>query len=244
MSKIKIEEIRSFLEDKKWKLLSPEYKNLETLMTFECPEGHQVQMSWKTARSNLKCPICDKNPLKKTDNKVIPKPKGKRILALDQASHDCGWAIFDENDLVKFGVFHLSEDSEIIRINKLKMWLISMIVNWNPTHIALEGIQLQDTSDGRALMGVTVFQTLARLQGVLIDTCYDYDIIPEVCPTATWRNFCGVKGKKRADRKRSMQLLAKEWYDISVTNDEADAIGIGRYYSNLVTKKLSIVDWE
>ena len=35
-----------------------------------------------------------------------------------------------------------------------------------------------------------------------------------------------------------MQLIAKTWFDISVSEDEADAIGIGKYASDNFTKKL------
>lgn len=58
-------------------------------------------------------------------------------------------------------------------------------------------------------MGVTVFETLARLQGILMETCYELKIPYEICPTNTWRKFCGVRGRSRADKKRSMQVLAK-----------------------------------
>ena len=59
--------------------------------------------------------------------------------------------------------------------------------------------------------------------------CYDASVPYTICPTNSWRKFCGVKGKYRTDKKRSMQLLIKNWYDVSVTEDEADAIGIGKY---------------
>ena len=86
-------------------------------------------------------------------------------------------------------------------------------------------------------MSVTVFQTLARLQGILMETCYSAKIKFEVCPTNTWRHSCGVKGRSRTDKKRSMQLLAKQWYDITVSEDEADAIGIGHHLVNPHYKK-------
>lgn len=93
-------------------------------------------------------------------------------------------------------------------------------------------------------MGVTVFQTLARLQGILMLTCHEEKIPCEVCPTNTWRHHCGVKGKTRTDKKRSMQMLVKKWYDITVTDDESDAIGIGRYVSQSVAKQTLITNWE
>ena len=41
-----------------------------------------------------------------------------------------------------------------------------------------------------------------------------------------------------------MQILAKKWFDVSVSNDEADAIGIGKYVSEVAAKKVEIVSWE
>jgi hypothetical protein len=37
-------------------------------------------------------------------------------------------------------------------------------------------------------------------------------------------------------------LIAKKEYDISVTDDEADAIGIGKYAASL--NKIEVVNWE
>ena len=116
-----------------------------------------------------------------------------------------------------------------------------MIENWKPDFVAIEGIQFQDESSGNK-MGVTVFQGLARLQGVLMETCYAQKVDYTVCPTNTWRNHCGVKGRYRADKKRSMQLIAKKWHDISLSDDEADAVGIGKYAADL--NKIEVVNWE
>ena len=85
---------------------------------------------------------------------------------------------------------------------------------------------------------------MARLQGTLINTIFEAGLPHLVCHTATWRNHCGVKGKSRADKKRSMQLLAKKWYDISVSEDAADAIGIGKYASEVYAPKKRITSWE
>lgn len=244
MARITLDDIKTQLAETKWKLLSDEYLNLDSPLFFECPEGHQVEAPWKKMRVKQECPICSQNIYKVTDTKIIPKRGKIRILALDQASYDCGWSVFDDNKLIKYGIESLSKDDEAVRINKLKHWLISMVSNWQPDYIAIEGIQYQEESDGKAKMGITVFQTLAHLQGVLIDTCYELKIPSEICPTNTWRAHCGVKGKHRTDKKKSAQLLVKKWYDISVSNDEADAIGIGRYLSNKLTKTSLVENWE
>ena len=40
MAKITLDQIKQAIEQDRWKLLSTEYKNLTTQMTFECPNGH------------------------------------------------------------------------------------------------------------------------------------------------------------------------------------------------------------
>jgi hypothetical protein len=39
-------------------------------------------------------------------------------------------------------------------------------------------------------------------------------------------------------------LLAKQWYDITVTDDEADAIGIGHHLVNHIRKNTEVTNWE
>lgn len=65
---------------------------------------------------------------------------------------------------------------------------------------------------------------------------------PRIAHTATWRNYNGVKGKTRSDRKKSAQLIVKNLYDIQVSEDVADAILIGRYGTSLGAKR-EIKDW-
>lgn len=62
-----------------------------------------------------------------------------------------------------------------------------------------------------------------------MECCYEQKIQFMICPTNTWRNRVGVKGRARADRKRSAQLIIKEKYGVQVTDDEADAVLIGQY---------------
>ena len=244
MAKIKIEDIQNEIAADGWKMYSTEYTNLDTEMIFECPEGHKVYAPWKKLRTKRECPICRKNTFVKIDNVVLPKPKGaKRTLALDQATKVTGYAIFDNDKLVHYGSFSVNADEEIERLATLKSWLISMINNWHPDHIGIEGIQFQEEGSGQK-MGVTVFQTLAHLQGVLMLVCHEEKIPFTICPTNTWRHECGVKGKTRNDRKRSMQLLAKQWYDITLTDDEADAVGIGTYLTGRIKRNTEVTNWE
>ena len=244
MAKITLEQIKEEVSADGWKLLSSEYKNLDTEMEFECPEGHRVFAPWKKMRTKRECVICKENPIIKNEHQIIPKSKGiKRTLALDQASKVTGYAIFDDDKLVHYGSFTATSDDDIKRFALIKAWLISIINNWHPDHIGIEGIQFQEEGSGQK-MGITVFQTLARLQGILMLVCHEAKIPYTICPTNTWRHECGVKGKSRIDRKRSMQLLVKQWYNINVSDDEADAIGIGHYMTGRIQRNTEITNWE
>lgn len=239
MAKIKIETIAEELAADGWQVLSTDYQNLDTEMEFLCSEGHKVYAPWKKIRSKRECPVCRQNQFKQNLNIIKPKAKGEnRILALDQASHITGYSIFDGPNLVSYGTFEAKETDEAKRFHEIRLWLISMVENWQCDIIGIEGIQYQQT------MGVTTFQTLARLQGVLMDLCIELNIPYVICPTNTWRAHCGVKGTKRTDKKRSMQLLVKQWYDVTVSDDIADAVGIGKYVTDTNQQKTKIVSWE
>ncbi len=239
MAKITIEQIAQELEQDSWKIISTTYTNLNEQMEFKCPEGHSVYTSWGKLRTKRECPICKANKFKDVKPIIIEKNKNaNRILALDQASHICGYSIYDDGKLITYGIFEAKTQNEDTRIHEVKEWLISMIDNYQPDIIGIEGIQYQQS------FGVTTFQVLARLQGVLIEQCLDQKIPYEICPTNTWRAYCGVKGRTRSDKKMSMQTLVKQWFDISVSDDCADAIGIGKYVAERHQKKTEIVSWE
>ena len=239
MSKITIEEIAQVLKPENWQVISTDYKNLDTEMTFQCPEGHRVYTSWKRLRNKRECPVCKQNCFKEQEAKVTPKKKGeKRLLAIDQATRVSGWSIFSDGRLLRYGTFETQLDDEIERDITVKNWMISMINNWQPDFVALEGIQYEEQ------YGVQTFATLARLQGILMACLKELNIPYELCHTQVWRSYCKVKGKSRTDKKRSMQMIAKEWFDITVSNDCADAIGIGYYAYNNHLKKPVIENWE
>lgn len=239
MARITLKEIINELSSENWQVISEEYKNLDTEMIFQCPEGHRVYSSWKRLRSRRECPVCKQNIFKEQEAKVIVKKKGEiRVLAIDQATKVSGWSIFSDGRLLHYGTFETQLEDEIERDLTVKNWMISMINNWNPDFVALEGIQYEEH------YGVQTFATLARLQGILMACLKELKIPYVICHTQVWRSYCNVKGKSRGDKKRSMQLITKEWFDITVSNDCADAIGIGYYAYHNHFKKPAIENWE
>lgn len=243
MAKIKIEDIREAAIEHGWQLVSTTYKNLDTGLSFICAEGHEISVPYKRVRDKWECPLCKANKYYNFSEGIKSKPKGvQRAIGLDQATHITGYSIFDDDELIYAGTFEATAEDEIARDVQIQNWLIQLIVNWKPDIVGLEGIQLQQFND--KTVGVTTYQTLARLQGILMATCYDLKTDYIICPPATWRNHSGVKGRSRADKKRSMQNKIKEWFDITVSDDVADAIGIGKYINETHKKKVEVFNWE
>lgn len=240
MPKINIESIKQELSNIGWQIKTEQYTNLKTEMEFICNEGHTVFSTWERIRQKAVCPICEKNIFKDPKMIIIPKQAGKtRVLALDQATHITGWSVFDGDNLIQYGIYKAKDnEDEFSRLHEINIWFISMLKNWNPDFVGIEGIQYQENA------GVTTFQALGRLQGILGETCRQYDVPFKICPPGVWRQYCKVKGKNRSDRKRSMQLIVKQNYDISVSDDCADAIGIGKYTSATYMKTTEVINWE
>ena len=239
MARISIDEIQQVVSTDGWKLISDTYKNLDTNLEFQCAAGHTVLAPYKKIRDSRVCPICMRERLKSKEFHNTKKKKDEyRILAVDQATHVSGYAVFSNKDLIDYGTFKTTVEDQIERCIQVKQWMISLIDQYEIDFVGLEGIQYQTAA------GVTTFEALARLQGILAATCVEEKIKYKIVNTNTWRDHCGVKGKTRPDKKRSMQRLVNEWFGINVKDDIADAIGIGKYFCDLQTPKVEIIDWE
>lgn len=245
MAKFTISGLKEEYKSKGWELKAEKYENLSILMECVCPQGHTCHLTYDRWRKNSECPTCAASGLKRTKEfEVIPKPaKTKRTLIFDQATNTSGWAVFDDNKLVSYGSFTTKSDLSEQKINDVKYWFRDMIIAWRADRVVIEDIQLQNFEEGNLnTIGVTTFKALAHLQGVLIDTALEMKMPIKCAHTGTWRKYNNIKGKSRADKKKSAQLIVEDIYNRKVTQDEADAICIGRYGLTLF-KELSFSDW-
>ena len=225
-TRIKFEEVKESIESAGWQLISDTYKNLQADLVALCPEGHENHFTYDDWRNHrVECLICNKISINKKNEKPTKK-KGYRILAFDQASITSGWAVFDDNALINYGNWTSNGSKSTQRISLTKAWVATMIEKWQPDEVVFEDIQLQKFDGGEA---VVTYKKLAHLQGVLKNYCYENGTPYKIAPPATWRNFSNIKGKTRTDKKRNAQLKVEGLYEVKASQDEADAILIGRW---------------
>lgn len=146
----------------------------------------------------------------------------KIILALDQATRDSGWSVFDNGKLIDFGHWSFSDDDVAMRINRLCQEIEKKIDEYEPNLVAIENIQLQQN--------IEMFQKLAWVQGALMCTCITKNVPYQLIRPSEWRAICDFL--KENDKHRDNQKkIAQEWvlttFQKKCTQDEADAICIG-----------------
>lgn len=234
MGRITIDQIKEELAQYGWLLLSDSYKNLDAPLDFQCDCGHRVYSTWKKIREHPICPTCQEEQFKKLSTKIQPKSNGvQRLISFDQSTHISGYAIFDGEVLIHYGVFETIREDEISRYIEVKQWINGMIQMWQPDWVAIEDIQLQskggmDTRDADNVQNLMVYKTLARLQGVILASFVEQNLHYKIYAPSEWRGYCGIGGKSRADKKRAARLAIEEWFKINATEDEADAICLGK----------------
>lgn len=220
-----------------WELLSEEYKNLKTPLKWRCSKGHEVELTYEEWRKHHRCAECEKASGTAQRNIVPPKPDGThRVLALDAATRVSGWAIYDNKKLSAYGTFCTNLNNETVeKIHEVKEWLLDMVDAYDIDAVGIEDIQYQKEH------GVKVFKVLANLQGVLVEALFDAQVKYLLASSSTWRSYVGINhAEARESAKKTTQNWVNMNYHIMPTQDEADAIAMGIYFSHQMFDKKKI----
>lgn len=145
-----------------------------------------------------------------------------RLLALDQASRTTGYAVFEDDKLVKSGTFTLRSDDVGERLVDYRKHIEKLIIDNDIEEVAFEDIQMQGQ-----INNVQTFKVLAEIFGVtqefLVENGHSYHIVS----SNTWKSKLQIKGRTRVEQKRNAQIYVLENFDKKVSQDESDAICIG-----------------
>jgi Holliday junction resolvasome RuvABC endonuclease subunit len=157
-----------------------------------------------------------------------------KLLALDQASRTSGFAVFEDNKLIKYGKFTFDDTDFGIRLMKIRDKVKSLIDEFSVDKVVFEDIQLQDNVD--------TFKKLAEVFGVIFELVTELNIPHEAILASSWKSTLKIKGTKRPEQKKNAQLWVVENYNIKPTQDECDAICIGVHA--IRNKPAEVFDWS
>jgi hypothetical protein len=108
-----------------------EYKNMDTLLHLTCKNGHALEASIHSIRNaHFKCPYCEgaKSTSDSMNNIEPPTKKGKRIIAIDNATENVGLSVYDNGQLVFYHLFHFDGDT-ISRLLKNRTFIEETVID-------------------------------------------------------------------------------------------------------------------
>lgn len=146
------------------------------------------------------------------------------ILSLDQALVTTGWAIFDKKKLIAYDSFTINgKDSIEKRLGFIFQKLTELYNKYKFDYLVFEDIQQQQNP--------STYKKLAYVQAIILFWCFYNQINFTVLSPSQWRkNLGGNFGRKREEQKQKAINLVKQYYNIDVNSDIADAICIGKAY--------------
>ena len=149
------------------------------------------------------------------------------FLALDQALQTTGYAIFEDNELIKWGTFSTTPPLPIEeRLYTIQQELTKLDQYYNIGHVFFEDTQKQANLD--------TYKRLCYVQSVIMVWCRNRGGIKyTILSPSHWRKLLKDKykinwGRKREEQKQAALKWVRQEYEGKFTTDSADAICIGR----------------
>lgn len=155
-----------------------------------------------------------------------------KILSLDTASVHTGWAFYIDGKYNKSGVINLSKIKDVnIRIKEMIKNVELLISTYEPDCVVVEDIVVERNWH--------TFKVLATIIGGVYGLCIAKGISYSCLSPSVWRNIIDPNQKPRKkdeikiwDIEKAKQIVNKDFSD-----DEADAILVGRAYYILLNEK-------
>lgn len=147
-----------------------------------------------------------------------------RLCSCDQSTNRSGVAILEDGVPVFYTVIDHSKEKDVpTRIKNMFLDLVKVIDQNNIDSLVVEAVQFQNN--------LKAMEMLSQLQGMCIATALLRDIPISSPMPVEWRKVLGFQqgaGVKRPELKAQAIKYVKENFGLDVSEDEAEAICIGR----------------
>lgn len=152
------------------------------------------------------------------------------ILSLDISTKSTGYAIFQENKLIAYGVIAPTGNT-ITRIEKIADEINLLMLEYHPDIIYAE-----EPEPAFVKNNIDVYRKLTFAHGAIAIVLNHYSKEMQLCSASHWRKQVGIKtgrGITRTQLKPVDVAKANELFNLNTKNDDlADAVLIGQAYIN------------
>lgn len=150
----------------------------------------------------------------------------KILIALDESTTCTGYAVFNDSELIKHGLFALKSKDVLERVSYIMEEIEKLIKTYKPDNMVIEDVQIT--------MNAATAKSLLGLQFMIEVYAHRNNISCKTYRTTKWRKILGLSNSRSLDRKAKKQETinyVKDKYGIDVLkDDESDAIAIGTAY--------------
>lgn len=149
------------------------------------------------------------------------------LLALDNATIACGWAVFEGDKLRASGVLKASPKQHIDeRLKWLRNEILGLVNTNAVDHVVFEDTMLTQKGHNN----LQTFKKLCWLQGMIAAICFEKGISCNTYMPSEWRSKIGFLKGRSLTREAQKQVaidFVKARFGKEVTDDEAEAICLG-----------------
>lgn len=156
-----------------------------------------------------------------------------RMLSIDSSTKITACAVFDDGIFQKTEVINLSKENDMDkRFYRMSLSILNVLKTYKPDIVYIEETVVPRNAQTQRF--------LTKLLGVVYGYCILNQCEFNAIRPTEWRKLAGVDqgGKKREELKSEAICIIQETLDITVCDDEAEAILIGI----AVIKKFDIIE--
>lgn len=154
-----------------------------------------------------------------------------KILALDQSTKITGYSVWENKKLIGYGLLNsnIKENNPLERMRIMGSLISEKVEELCPDVVVIEGVQFQNN--------YRTYSQLSQMQGVIFNVLFTRNLAFRLIEPTAWKSYSKIKGKKRVEQKENTILMVRNKFNIDVSEDEADAIGIGIWAINNIDDK-------
>ncbi len=142
-----------------------------------------------------------------------------KILSLDLSTKSSGYAVFEDEKLIDYGVIKSTDKDLLVRGNYMAEFVRLLCEKYGK--FDLVGIE-----ELKVLSNQATLVKLAQVQGMVLRELKDQEV-KFVMPTV-WRKKFHLNGKREDAKRKAIALCKSKGFDTN-SDDEAEAILLGMF---------------
>ena len=151
-----------------------------------------------------------------------------KIISLDLSTKSSGYAVFEDEVLVDYGVIKSTDKDLLVRGNYMAEFVRLLCEKYGK--FDLVGIE-----DLKIINNQSVLVKLAHVQGMVLRELKEQEV-KFIIPTV-WRKEFKLNGKRAEAKAKAIRLCKELGYKVEC-DDDAEAILLGIYLKNRLTDKV------